>query len=401
MKIALIKERKNPPDKRVVLPPYICKQLIQQFSELTIKVESSDDRIFSDDDYRNEGIEVTNDISDCDVLFGVKEIPEDYLIPNKKYFFFSHTIKKQVHNRKLLQAILKKNIELYDYEVIENTDGIRLVAFGKYAGIVGAYNAFRTYGLKHQLYEIPKANVHFDQNELIDELKKLQLKPFKIVLTGTGRVGNGVKEILDAIPIKQVTVDAFLNENFTVPVYVQIDVLEYVKRKDGKIIDVYDFYKNPHLYENNFNRFATIADLYIAGHFYSEGSPVIISKEMMLNPKFKISVIADISCDLNTPIASTIRPSTIDNPIYGYNKFTNQETDYNSPMAIAVMAVDNLPSELPKDSSDGFGVNVAKYVIPAFFNNDKENILQRALITYKGKLTNRFSYLEDYVNQEK
>lgn len=400
MKIALLKERKNPPDKRTVLPPHICRELMHQFPQLTIKVESSVDRVFSDDDYQKEGIEVTNDISDCDVLLGVKEVPFDYLIPNKKYFFFSHTIKKQAYNRKLLKAILAKNIELYDHEVIVNADGIRLVAFGRYAGIVGTYNAFRTYGLKYQLFEIPKANVHFDQNELVEELKNLKLNPFKIVLTGTGRVGNGVKEILDAIPIKEVSVDAFLNETFSETVYVQIDVLDYAKRKDGKVIDVFDFFNNPLEYENNFERFAQVADLYIAGHFYSEGSPEIISEEMMLNPNFNITVIADISCDINTPIASTIRSSTIENPIYGYNKFTNEETDYHSPMAIAVMAVDNLPCELPKDSSDGFGENFAKYVIPAFFNNDKDGILQRGLMTQNGKLTERFNYLQDYVNEK-
>lgn len=399
MKIALIKERKNPPDKRVVLPPHICKQLMNDYPELTIKVECSDNRVYSDVDYQNEGIEVTNDISDCDVLLGVKEVPIEYLKSNKKYFFFSHTIKKQPYNRKLLQAILEKNIELYDHEVIVNDEGIRLVAFGRYAGIVGAYNAFRTYGLKHNLFEIPKANVHFDQNELVEELKNIKLEPFKIVLTGTGRVGNGAKEILDAIPIKQVTVDAFLNETFSEPVYVQIDVLDYAKRKDGKVIDVYDFFKNSQEYENNFERFATAADMYIAGHFYSKGSPNILSEEIMLNPNFKISVVADISCDLNGPIASSIRSSTIENPIYGYNRFTNEETNYHSPLAIAVMAVDNLPCELPKDSSDWFGEKFAKHVIPAFFNNDKEGVLQRALMTQNGKLTERFSYLQDYVNQ--
>ncbi|MDP2088220.1 MAG: NAD(P)-dependent oxidoreductase [Flavobacteriaceae bacterium] len=399
MKIAIIKERKNPPDKRAVLPPHICAALMHQFPQLTIKVESSTDRVFSDDDYQKEGIEVANDVSDCDVLLGVKEVPIAHLIPNKKYFLFSHTIKKQAYNKPLLKAILEKNIELYDHEVITNVDGIRLVAFGRYAGIVGAYNAFRTYGLKHQLFQIPKANVHFDQNELVDELKNIKLNPFKIVLTGTGRVGNGVKEMLDAIPIKEVSVNEFLNQTFSEPVYVQIDVLDYAKRKDGKILNNIDFFQNPQAYENNFERFTTVADLYISGHFHSDGAPMIISNEMIKNPKFKISVIADISCDLNIPIASTIRSSTIENPIYGYSKKELIEIDYLSPDAIAVMAVDNLPCELPKDSSDGFGENFAKYVIPAFFNDDKDGILKRALMTQNGKLTERFSYLQDYVNE--
>jgi alanine dehydrogenase len=398
MKIALLKERKNPPDRRVVLPPKICKELMILYPELEIEVESSKDRTFSDDDYRNLGIEVVNDISDCDVLLGVKEVPVADLIPNKKYFFFSHTIKKQPYNRALLQAILSKNIELYDHETIVNADGIRLVAFGRYAGIVGAYNAFRTYGLKHQLYQLPKAEMAEHQPDLIAELQKIKLPPFKIVLTGTGRVGNAAKEMLDAIPIKEVSVDEFLHQTFLEAVYVQIDVLDYAKRKDGKKLDNLDFFKNFTAYENNFERFAQVADLYIAGHFHNEGAPMIVSKEMIEKPNFKISVIADISCDLHIPIASTIRSSTILNPIYGYCKKTHQEIDFQNPDAIAMMAVDNLPCELPKDASEGFGMMFSEHVFPAFFNNDADSILKRALITKKGKLTEKFQYLQNFVD---
>lgn len=398
MMLGIIKERKNPPDRRVVLSPRACKKLLKKFPELYIKVESSNDRFFTDEDYKNEGIEVVNDVSDCEVLLGVKEVPIEYLIPNKKYFFFSHTIKKQKYNRKLLQAILAKNIELYDHEVIVNEKGQRLVAFGRYAGIVGTYNGFRTYGLKFKLFELPKAETLHDQLMLIHELQKLKLPNIKVVLTGKGRVGNGAKEMLKGMGMREVKVKEFLNETFNEPVFVQIDVLDYNKRNDGKVIDEQDFFTNPIDYTSNFMRFAEVADMYIACHFFGSGSPYIFTREDAKSENFKIKVVADISCDVDGPVASTIRSSTIENPIYGYNPITEGEVDFRDEDAIAVMAVDNLPCELPKDASDGFGESFSKHVIPAFFNNDAEGVLFRARMTQNGKLTERFSYLQDFVD---
>lgn len=397
MKIGIIKERKNPPDRRVVLSPKKCKEILLKYPKLEIKVESSKDRFFSDNDYSKEGIQVVTDISDCDVLLGVKEVPIDYLIPNKKYFFFSHTIKKQPYNKNLLKEILKKNITLFDHEVITNAKGQRLVAFGRYAGIVGAYNGFRTFGLKHNLYKLPKASVLNNQQELISELKKLTLPSIKIVLTGKGRVGNGAKEMLDGMGLKEVLVKDFLNKSFDQPVYTQIDVLDYNKRIDGKVLGETDFFKNPKEYEGNFKRFTKVADMYIAGHFYAAGAPFIFTNEDAKSDNCKITVVADISCDINGPVASTIRASEIANPIYGYNPNTGKEVTFKNKNAIAVMAVDNLPCELPKDASEGFGENFVKYVIPSFFNDDKNGILKRAKMTENGKLTPSFMYLQDYV----
>ena len=398
MKIGIIKERKNPPDRRVVLAPKKCKELLNFFPELTIKIESSDNRFFTDEDYRDEGINVVNDVSDCDVLLGVKEVPKENLIPNKKYFFFSHTIKKQDYNRDLLQEILTKNIELYDHETITNSNNVRLVAFGRYAGIVGAYNTFRAYGLKFKLYNLPKAEELDDQLMLIHELQKLKLPSIKIVLTGRGRVSSGSKEMLDGMGLREVSVDDFLTKTFDKPVYLQIGVMDYYKRKDGKVIDLFDFFNNPKEYESDFLRFAKVADLYIAGHFFSTGSPYIFTREDAKSIDFNIKVVGDISCDIDGPVASTIRPSTIANPIYGYHPEIEQEIDYMNEDAIAVMAVDNLPCELPKDASEGFGESFAEHVIPAFFNNDKDGVLHRARMTEKGKLTERFSYLQDFID---
>ncbi|MFK5957969.1 MAG: NAD(P)-dependent oxidoreductase [Lutibacter sp.] len=398
MKIGIIKERKNPPDRRVVLVPKKCKELLNEFPQLTIKVESSKNRFFTDADYKIEGIEVVDDVSDCDVLLGVKEVPKTHLIPNKKYFFFSHTIKKQAYNRDLLQKILTNNIEMFDHETITNKQNVRLVAFGRYAGIVGAYNGFRTYGLKFDLYNLPKAERLHDQLMLIHKLQKIKLPAIKIVLTGKGRVSNGAKEMLDGMGLKEVSVDEFLNQTFKEPVYVQIDVLDYNKRKDGKVVNQLDFFNNPQEYEGDFMRFAKVSDIYIACHFFGIGSPYIFTREDAKSNNFNIKVVADISCDIDGPVASTIRPSTIANPIYGYHPKTEQEVNYKNEDAIAVMAVDNLPCELPKDASEGFGDSFAKYVIPAFFNNDKEGVLERARMTKNGKLTERFSYLQDFVD---
>ena len=398
MKFAIIKERKNPPDRRVVFSPSKLKEFKKQFPEAIIKVESSDIRVFSDKQYSAAGFEVTANVSDCDVLIGVKEVPIEHLIPNKKYFFFSHTIKKQPYNRKLLKAVLEKNIDLYDHETIVNQKGIRLIGFGRYAGIVGVYNGFRTWGLKFNSWVLPRAETIHDQEKLIEQLNKISVPNIKILLTGSGKVANGAQEMLDAMHIKRVSVNDYLNKTFNEPVYCKIDVLDYNKRKDGKVIDMYDFFNNPKDYESDFMRFAKVTDYYIAGHFYGDGAPYLYTRDNVKSPDFKIKVVADISCDVDGPVATTLRASTIEDPIYGYNPQTEAEIDYKVDKAIAVMAVDNLPCELPKDASEGFGEQFLQHVIPAFFNGDKDGILKRAKITENGKLTNRFAYLQNYVD---
>lgn len=401
MKFGILKERKNPPDRRVVFSPSELAKIKQQYHDCIVKVESSDIRIFTDSEYKDLGIEVTNDVSDCDVLFGVKEVPVADLIPNKAYFFFSHTIKKQPYNRKLLQAILEKNIDLYDHETIVDAHNRRLIGFGKYAGIVGTYNGIRAFGIKFELFKLPKAESLSGKEALISHLKRLVLPPLKFVITGTGKVGNGAKEILDAMKIKEVSVENYLTKTYTQPVYTQLDVLEYNKRKDGVVLDFNDFFQNPTEYVSDFERFTKVSDIYITGHFHANEAPAILTREMLMAKDCKIKVVADVSCDVNGPIACTLRSSTIAEPLYGYLPSENKEVDVFHPAAVVVMAVDNLPCELPKDASEGFGEMFIEHVVPAFFNGDKDGILQRAKITEKGKLTPRFSYLQDYVDEDK
>jgi alanine dehydrogenase len=398
MKFAIIKERKSPPDRRVVFTPDELVRLKKEHPEAEIKVESSDIRVFTDQQYQAAGLEVTQDVSDCDVFFGVKEVPIDALIPNKKYFFFSHTIKKQPHNRKLLKAILEKKIDLYDHETIVDKDFRRLIGFGRYAGIVGAYNGVRAFGMKFELFQLPKAETLSGKTQLIEKLKRQTLPPIKIVLTGHGKVANGVMEILDGMKIKKVSIEDYLTKKFSDPVYTQIDVLDYNKRKDGQMLGKQDFYDHPTEYTSHFERFTKVSDIFMAGHFYGNNAPVILTREMLQSPDNKIKVVADISCDVAGPISCTTRSSTIAEPLYGYLPAEDREVDIFHPAAIVVMAVDNLPCELPKDASEGFGEMFMQNVIPAFFNGDKDGILARAKITESGQLTERFQYLQDYAD---
>lgn len=399
IKFAIIKERKNPPDRRVVFSPSKLAEAKNQFPEATFTVESSDIRVFPDEQYINAGFEVKKDVSDCDVMIGVKEVPIDALIPNKKYFFFSHTIKKQPYNRGLLKAILDKNIELYDHETIVNDKGFRLIGFGRYAGIVGAYNGFRAWGLKYNSWYLPKAGPLPNQAALISELNKIQLPNIKILLTGSGKVSNGSQEMLEAMSIKSVSVEDYLSKTYSEPVYCKIDVLDYNKRKDGtEVTNVFDFFNHPEKYDSNFMRFAKVTDYYIAGHFYGDCAPYLYTRDDVKSSDFNIKVVADISCDVDGPVATTLRASTIADPIYGYDPQTEKEVDYKDENAIVVMAVDNLPCELPQDASEGFGEQFLQHVLPAFFNNDADGVLQRAKMTENGKLTERFSYLQGFLD---
>ena len=396
MKIGIIKEYKNPPDKRVVFSPEKCVEVVKKYPEVKFLIESSDIRCFSDDEYESIGLEIVDDLSECDILIGVKEVPIEKLIANKKYFFFSHTIKKQPYNKKLLQEILKKNIELYDHETIVDKSNNRLIGFGYYAGVIGAYNGFRTYGLKKNLFVIPKAIELKDRVEFNQTLKQIKIPNIKILLSGKGRVGSGTKEVLDFLKIKQVSPSDFIHKHFDEPVYTNIDVLDY-NCSNSIENSISNFYNFPEKFESTFYKFSSVADIYFAGHYHNPKAPKLITINDMKKSSFNIDVVADISCDIDGPIACTIRPSTIDDPIYGFHKSNSIECDFLDPDAIAVMAVDNLPCELPRDSSEMFGDMFLKYVIPSFFNHDKQDILKNSKMTSNGKLTPRFKYLSDYV----
>jgi saccharopine dehydrogenase (NAD+, L-lysine forming) len=396
--LGIIREGKVPPDFRVPLTPQQCAQAQMQFPGLTVLVQPSPLRRFSDQEYADAGIELREDLSACDILMGVKEVPVDMLIPEKTYLFFSHTIKKQPHNAKLLKAILQKRIRLVDYETLRGTDGKRIIGFGRYAGIVGAYEGFRTFGKKHGLFTLKSPSECFDRKEMEGEMKKILLpKNFRLVVTGFGRVGHGAREILSQLPIREVSAKEYVTGKFDEPVYVHLDTHEYYERTTDGGFDKRDFYNNPDHYFSVLPSYVRKADLYMACHLWAAGNPVLIRKEDVAQSDWKCRVIADISCDVNGPLASTIRSSQISDPDYGYHRLSHEECDLHDAEAIAVMAIDNLPCELPRDASQAFGEELLSAVLPLLLGDDPHDIVWKATeTTLEGELTPQFEYLHEY-----
>jgi alanine dehydrogenase len=398
MKIGVLKEEKVPADKRVPLTPKQCRQLLDTYPDIEILVKSSAIRCFSDAMYIAEGINIVDDLSDCDVLIGVKEVPKESLIANKTYLYFSHTIKEQSYNRGLLLKMMELNISMVDYEVLRNKQGNRLLGFGRYAGIVGAYNGFLTYGLKSGNYNLKAAHNCEDRVEMESEMSKIKLSNEKIIVTGNGRVGNGVMEIMEKSNVREVSKSDFLTKTFNEAVFVHLNFMDYNVKKDGSSAVKQEFYSNPEIFKSSFMDYAIHADIFIAGHYYSSGSPYLFTREDAKNPDFNLKVVADVSCDINGPVACTIKPSTIASPVYGYDKQSEQEVDFRNEDAIAVMAVDNLPCELPKDASEDFGNEMLDKILPSLIVSDDEQIIANATICKAGDLTPNFEYLRNYVN---
>ncbi len=398
MKIGVLKEEKVPADKRVPLTPKQCRVLLNTYPKLEIAVKSSGIRCFADEMYIAEGIQVVNDLFDCDVLIGVKEVPKSSLIPNKTYFYFSHTIKEQPYNRELLLKMMELNISMVDYEVLKNQKGKRLLGFGRYAGIVGAYNGFLTYGLKSGKYNLKGAHNCEDRAEMEGEMSKIKLSNEKIIITGNGRVGSGILEIILKANIREVSKSELLNNTFDEAVFVHLKTMDYNVRIDASESNKSEFYKQPELYCSSFMDYAKQADIFIAGHYYGASSPYLFTREDAKHSDFNIKVVADVSCDIDGPVASTIRPSTIVDPIYGYNPISETEDSFIQEGNIAVMAVDNLPCELPKDASEDFGNEMLEKILPSLIMSDDEQIIENATICKNGDLTPNFEYLRNYVN---
>lgn len=399
MKIGLIKEGKIPHDRRVPFTPKQLSYLSEFYKDsLSFFVESSPFRCFSDDEYIYEGIEVVGDVSFCDLLMGVKEVPFSLLVPNKAYIFFSHTIKEQAQNRNLLQSVLEKNITLMDYEVLKDDKGNRTVAFGHWAGIVGAYNGLWAYGKKSGLFELKRALDCFDKEELDQELIKVQLPPIKIVVTGTGRVGKGVVEILEQVGIRQVGDKELLLQYFEEPVFTILSTEDYYRRKTDGGYDREEFYSTPESYESHFLKFAEVSDILMAASYWDPRAPKLFKMEDISSEEFSLSVIADITCDINGSIPTTVKNSTILNPIFDIDRESFEVLPaFGKQTSISVMAIDNLPTELPRNASEDFGDQLIQHLIPELLK-EESRVLDRATIAKEGDLTIEFIFLREYVN---
>lgn len=398
MKIGLIKEGKTPTDKRVAFTPLQVKNIQEKFpGAFEFFVESSPIRCYSDEEYIEMDIPVVDDVSHCDWLLGIKEVPIPNLISNKTYLFFSHTIKEQVYNRPLLQAVLDKNIKLLDYEVLKNEDGQRTVAFGRWAGIVGAYNGLWTYGKKSGLFDLKRAYECFDRSELEEELKKVQLPPIKIVVTGTGRVGKGVLEVFKSIHLRQVSPRDLIHNYYDEAVFAVLDNDDYNRRKTDGGFDQTEFYAEPQKYESHFLKYAEVSDMLIAAAYWDNRAPKLFTRKDIASEDFSISVIADITCDIEGSIPTTLKPSAIADPVYDVDRETFEMLPaFGKQTSISVMAIDNLPTELPRDASEEFGNQLSEHFIPELLKEESK-ILDKATITKEGDLTIEFIYLKDFV----
>lgn len=397
--IGIAKEGKIPPDNRVPLTPWEVIEAQNIFPSFEILCQSSEVRCFPDEAYAKLNIPVVEHLDDCDIILGIKEFPVEDLIPGKTYFFFSHTIKKQAYNRKLLQTILEKKIRLIEYECLTDSQGKRVIAFGRFAGIVGAYNGLFAYGKKYKLFEIKRAIECSTYVELKNEYRKIQLPPVKIILTGHGSVGHGAREVLENIGIKEVTVNDFLNLELKDPVFAQLHSRDYYRRFDDGDFDREEFHRSPHFYKSDFHRFTRKADILINGTFWNKGADRFFSIADMLREDFRIRVIADISCDLNGPIPSTIRSSSIDVPFYDFDPVECCEKPaFSDDRNITVMAIDNLPNELPREASNSFGRVLIERIFPNLVYGDEDEMIDRATITWNGKLAPRYKYLQDFVD---
>lgn len=398
MRIALIKETKIPVDNRVALSPKQVADLNRRFPQHRIVVQASDIRAFSDEDYCAEGVEVVNNVEDCDVLFGIKEVNTDCLLPDKQYFFFGHFAKMQEYNRPLMLALMQKKNTFCDYEYLVDENNIRVCAFGWWAGVVGVYYTLRGYGLKHKLFELPKPDRRFTLNRLLESLNDIQLPKVRLLVTGAGRVSQGAQYVLEKIGAHKMTEEEYLsNVHATTLSYCVADVDRLVKRKDGDGFSWNDFTHHAQEYESDFMRWAEKTDVLICAHFWGPDAPVYLSEEDLRNKAMRISMIGDVTCDIKGSVKSTVRPSTHDDPYYDYNVVTEKdELAFSSEENITVMAVDTCPNALAMDTSEYFGEMLVKHVFEPLLKGEHSDVINRSMILKEGQLTPRFAYLKDF-----
>ncbi|TNE72238.1 alanine dehydrogenase [bacterium] len=395
MRIGIIKEEKIPTDNRVPFTPNQVSELIKQFPKIEFYVQPSDLRCFSDVEYQKAGAILSNDISHCDVLFGVKEVPIQSLVPGKTYFFFSHTIKKQSYNKKLLQTIVDKGITLVDYETLVNEHGQRLVAFGRWAGVVGAYNGLRLWAEIHNTPSLIPAHSCFDYNDLKSQLDLSSLKPLKIAVSGDGRVARGSWELLDQAGITCLSIDEFLTYTGDKHVYTKLTTDVLYKLKTDNSFNLQYFFKHPDLYVSRFNEYWSEIDLFINAVYWDPNAPLFFTLDDLSRADFNISAIADITCDIEGSVPCTLKATTIDSPFMSIDKKTHAEVSFLTADAIHEMSVDNLPNELPRDASDEFGEALSTQIIPDLLGS--KEIINRATITKKGVITPKFQYLQEWL----
>lgn len=399
MKIGLIREGKTPADNRVALIPAQCRWIHRNMPHIRITVQSAPNRCFTDRQYALAGVEVQEDIHECDLLLGIKEVPPEQLLQNKTYLFFSHTKKKQPHNRRLLQAVLRNGITLIDYECLEHEDGQRIIGFGFFAGVVGAHNGMMAYGTRTGLYKLGRVHESTDLRQLMHTYFGLRLPPVKIAVTGSGRVASGILEIMNLMGVVEVEPEEYLQREFTYAVYVHLKSPGLYRHQLSDTYNREDFHARPENYSSLFKPYTYHTDILLNGVYWDTGIPRLFTWEDMADSRFRIQVIADITDDYNGSIPCNLGDGTLQDPVYGIDKMERKRTAPYQPDGIDLMAVSNLPNELPKDASRYFGEQLIKWVLPDLARGNS-SIIERATIARRGILTPPFAYLSDYTAEE-
>ncbi len=394
--IGLIAEGKVPADNRVALTPAQCKWLRQHHPEIKITVQHSPDRCFSDKEYTDAGITVAESLHDCTIILGIKEVPVQMLIENKIYLFFSHTKKLQPYNRHLLQTIIKKNITLIDYECLEHEDGTRIIGFGFFAGVVGAHNGMMAYGNRTGSFKLERVNSDKNFQHLIHTYFGLKLPAIKIAVTGSGRVAHGVLEIINLMGIHEVEPEDYCEKEFVYPVYVHLKGADLYRHKMDRTYSRKDFHANPENYESIFSNYISNTDILMNGIYWEEKIPRLFKMEDLKGVNFRIQTIADITDDMGGSVPCNIGDSTIANPVYGVDKTNYGKTAPYQKNAVDVMAVGNLPNELPRDASRYFGEQLIKYVFTDLFSGEGNRLINTATIIKNGKLNDGYEYMREY-----
>lgn len=397
LKIGLIREGKIPPDNRVALIPAQCKWIHEQYNQVRIVAQQCTKRCFSDKEYHAAGVEVKEDITDCDILLGIKEVPVTQLVSGKTYLFFSHTKKQQPHNRQLLQGITKKQITLIDYECLEHEDGQRIIGFGFFAGVVGAHNGMMAYGRRTGSYNLGKVHDHKTFRTLIHTYFGLRLPTIKVAVTGSGRVASGILEIMNLLGIIEVEPEEYLERAFSYPVYVHLKGAKLYQHKETGKYNREDFHFNSQEYTCIFLPYAEHTDILMNGIYWETSIPRLFEWEDISKEAFRIQTIADITDDYNGSVPCNIGDATIGDPVYGVNRISHERTAPYLPSSIDIMAVNNLPNELPRDASRYFGEQLIKFVWDDLIKGGSD-IIRRATMVDQGNLTGPYAYLKDYVN---
>jgi hypothetical protein len=395
MIIGLIREGKTPADNRVALTPAQCKWIHKNSKSVKVVVQSSTGRCFSDKEYVAAGVEVKDGVSDCDILLGIKEVPVQQLVPGKTYLFFSHTKKKQPYNQKLFQAIIEKKITLIDYECMEHEDGQRIIGFGFFAGVVGAHNGIMAYGNRTGLYNLQRVYKQKSFRELIHNYFGLRLPNVKIAVTGSGRVAHGILEIMNLMGIHEVEPDDYLKRRFSYPVYTQLKSADLYMDKTGRYHRE-DFHNNPDKYNCKFLPYAAQTDILMNGVYWEKSIPRLFEKEDVVKEDFIIRTIADITDDENGSVPINLGDQNIENPVYGVDRNTLQKTEPYLSNSIDIMAIGNLPNELPRDASRYFGEQLIKFILEDLLKEEESPIIEKATMVKAGSLTNEYEYLREY-----